>query len=1122
MRKTIYLLLTFFVLQLWPAYPQDNRTLETKVADILAQIPARDLSYRNQLMKDLFSLGDKGFAQLSSMLVAPGTGNDAAVRMAINSMARYASQKGKEKTSLEKYLLTAIGSTKEKAVQRFLIHQLNLAGTDASLPTLKSFLSDKTLCEPATQALLSIHTEKAAQTLLEALKSTALDGNITLIKALGELQYKPAVPVITQFAGSKNLTLQRVTLQALARIGDPSSYKTLWEVTDHTATYEPTMAISAFITYLSRLGEEKETKMCKEGIHAVLKKYKTPPLLHYRAAALEVYARYFGEEALPLFYKEVKNTDKSYRNAILSTIVHTGSKKVTDKWISIAKKSDPAIRADIIRMLGRRGDNTAIPFIKKQLNDADAGVRETSIVSLASLMKKEAIPVLLNHFATGKDVSLTYQTLLTLVKKEDLPAVAAAMEKSTGNAKAACISLIAARNGTSYFSLIKDLARDKDETIKEAAYKALPGVASAGHLDDLIKMLMAADDPYVPDVQKAIVVAIKDSKNSGEAINNLLSYLNAPGKGNRVVEILPALGGQEALNAVANLFRNNTGETQKTAFQALIEWKDPASADVLFSVCKEGPAPFRAEAFRAYVRKISKSDYPDEQKLLKLRRIMPLATTTPEKILVIRSVGQLHIFPALVYAGKYLDDPDIRSAAAMAVKAIALPTPDGKPGMTGKIVRDLLNKAMPLLTGPESDYNKAQIQDYLNKMPKTEGFVSMFNGKDLTGWKGFVADPIKLAGMSKKELKKKQKEANEKMHENWSVNKNSIVFNGKGHNLVSDKIYGNFELWVDWRITKGGDSGIYLRGSPQVQIWDTSRRNVGAQVGSGGLYNNKRHRSTPLKVADNTIGEWNTFHIIMIDSIVTVWLNGELVVDHVPLENYWDRSRPIFPTGPIELQAHGSNLAFREIYIREIPDNEYHLSPKEKAEGFHALFNGKNLNGWVGNKTDYVVENGAIVVRPKGGHHGNLYTEKEYKDFDFRFEFKLTPGANNGIGIHAPLEGDAAYVGMEIQVLDNTAPIYAHLQPYQYHGSVYGVIPAKRGYLKPVGEWNSEEIIVKGTHIKVILNGHVIVDGDYREASKNGTMDHKDHPGLQRTTGHIGFLGHGDVVYFRNIRIKEL
>ena len=190
-------------------------------------------------------------------------------------------------------------------------------------------------------------------------------------------------------------------------------------------------------------------------------------------------------------------------------------------------------------------------------------------------------------------------------------------------------------------------------------------------------------------------------------------------------------------------------------------------------------------------------------------------------------------------------------------------------------------------------------------------------------------------------------------------------------------------------------------------------------------------------------------------------------------------------------------------------------------EGFESLFNGWNLLGWVGDVVGYVPENGSIVVRPgKGG--GNLYTSGEYSDFIFRFDFKLSPGANNGLGVRAPLEGDAAYVGMEIQILDNTAETYAGLQPYQYHGSVYGIVPARRGFLRPVGEWNREEVTLRGRRVTVKLNGVIIVDADLDNASAEGTMDERDHPGLKRSSGHIGFLGHGSRVEFKNIYIKDL
>ena len=188
---------------------------------------------------------------------------------------------------------------------------------------------------------------------------------------------------------------------------------------------------------------------------------------------------------------------------------------------------------------------------------------------------------------------------------------------------------------------------------------------------------------------------------------------------------------------------------------------------------------------------------------------------------------------------------------------------------------------------------------------------------------------------------------------------------------------------------------------------------------------------------------------------------------------------------------------------------------------FVELFDGKTLNGWTlvgGHGSGYLVKDGMIVCPKDGG--GNLFTEKEYANFIFRFEFRLEPGGNNGVGIRAPLEGDAAYVGMEIQILDNEDPKWKDLRPAQYHGSVYDVIPAQRGFLKKPGEWNSEEIRAEGRRIKVTLNGTVILDADLDSVKDPEVL--KKHPGLKRRSGHIGFLGHQEYMQFRNIRIKGL
>lgn len=190
-------------------------------------------------------------------------------------------------------------------------------------------------------------------------------------------------------------------------------------------------------------------------------------------------------------------------------------------------------------------------------------------------------------------------------------------------------------------------------------------------------------------------------------------------------------------------------------------------------------------------------------------------------------------------------------------------------------------------------------------------------------------------------------------------------------------------------------------------------------------------------------------------------------------------------------------------------------------KGFVQLFDGQTLKGWTlvgGHGPGYIVKDGVLVCPKEGG--GNLFTEREYANFAFRFEFRTEPAGNNGVGIRAPLEGDAAYVGMEIQILDNEAPEYKNLRPAQYHGSVYDVIPAKRGYLKKAGEWNEEEVRAEGRRIKVTLNGTVILDADLDSVKDPEVL--KKHPGLARTQGHIGFLGHGSLVEFRNIRIQEL
>lgn len=568
-------------------------------------------------------------------------------------------------------------------------------------------------------------------------------------------------------------------------------------------------------------------------------------------------------------------------------------------------------------------------------------------------------------------------------------------------------------------------------------------------------------------------------------------------------------------NAARALASIHSAASIATLNKALIKAKEPAHRHIQAALDNvNNPLPELKIA--GPIKRVNENK---TQELLILQERMAVAKNPLSKKNILSEAAYIPGFSSFMFVSKSLNDPEVNQLAALIITRIALT--DTK--IKGPVVREALEQALPLIKGVDSAILVKSLTAHLKAMPYDNGFVSLFNEKDLSGWKGLVGNPVSRSKMPEKELQDAQNTANEKMKNDWIVKDGLLVFTGHGDNLCTTKPYSDFEMFVDWKITEKGDAGIYLRGSPQVQIWDTSRREVGAQVGSGGLYNNQVNQSKPLVVADNKIGEWNTFHIIMQGEKVAVYLNGKLVTNHVVLENYWDRKLPIFPKEQIELQAHGTYVAYRNIYLREIPETTITvLSEEEKKQGFTVLFDGSNMDQWTGNTTGYLNEEGVIVTHPETGGIGNLFTKEEYSDFEYRFEFQLTPGANNGLGIRAPLEGDAAYEGMELQILDNEAEMYKSLQPYQYHGSVYGVIPAKRGYLKPTGEWNQEEVVVKGSKIKVTLNGQVILDGDIKEASVNGTMDHKEHPGIQRTRGHIGFLGHGDVVRFKNIRVKLL
>ncbi|MCM2373538.1 3-keto-disaccharide hydrolase [Aporhodopirellula aestuarii] len=407
------------------------------------------------------------------------------------------------------------------------------------------------------------------------------------------------------------------------------------------------------------------------------------------------------------------------------------------------------------------------------------------------------------------------------------------------------------------------------------------------------------------------------------------------------------------------------------------------------------------------------------------------------------------------------------------------------------------------------------------------GARRLFNGVNMDGWHGQPHfDPYKLDEMPAEEKTAKFREWTADAAKHWRVEDGELINDGAGPYLTTNEEFEDYELELEYKTVAKADSGIYLKGTPQVQIWDSTQESkfaIGANLGSGGLWNNSKGSpgKDPLVLADRPFGEWNKVRVIQVGARTSVWLNEQLVVDRAIMENFWRRDEPLRRRGPIQLQTHGGEIRWKNITLRPLSTAAANAYLAEDDDtGFVSLTDGKTLDGWIGAVDDYeVTPEGTIQCRP--GRGGNLLTKDEYDDFIVRLYFRLPPRGNNGLAIRCPLKGDAAYVAMcELQVLDNDHPAYAGLDPRQYHGSAYGMAAAARGYLRPIGEWNYQQVRVEGSTIEVELNGNVILKTDLSKITD--FKSDSPHPGKDRKSGHFGFAGHNDPVEYRDVTIRRL
>jgi len=1103
-----------------------GRTSATIIADALAQLPADNQTQYNRTMTDLVSTGEQGLLDLIGRMNPPGNRSNEALDYAISGWTNFVANDDAKRALAANAFGKALNQSLDNEVKAFVIRQLGQIGTDNNVETLSAFLKDSHLSAPAVQALASIGSEKANQAIVAALSGNAPDAvKFNIVNALTQTGYSQAEPaLLSTLSQNPSAELSNALLTALGSLGSRNALIPLKNAAQKV-NYSYQLNNNATASYLSLLKRLTHTdvKLVEKEANGLLNFAIKQNRSDLKVAAAGLLLAIPSTDKNKLLNSALKDGDIAYLARLLNAYPFNNDRKAVERIMKeLSPKASAEKQTAIIYWLGDKNVANAANLLAKYAAPGNKMVQNAAISSLAKIGNEQAMLVLAGLLKSQDDETvLLAKDALSTYKGDISYTLASVFNESGDTGKKAILQLIADRKMESQYNLVYNQMFTGNETVKAEAANTLQYVSTDKNLPDLFTLLEQSDAAYLPALQRAVSAALSYLP-ANEQMKLVSDRMSKSANKHLYYTALASSGSQKAMEMITRAYNTETGTNKNAAFDALTNWKSFNAIYPMLDIARNSKDKNElSKVTDAIVATINKSDETGAIKYLYLREAMQFAQTEKQKNDILRLLGNTGQYQAMLFVAPFMDNVALSENAALAAMNIAT----NNPAFAGAVTTRILQKVSKTLKNPDAGYQRESIKKYLDENPQDGGFVSIFNGKNLDGWKGLVENPIKRAKMSPKELATAQVKADAAAKTGWVIENGELLFTGKGDNLCTNKQYGDFEMLVDWKLYPGPepDAGIYLRGTPQVQIWDTARVNVGAQVGSGGLYNNQQNPSKPLKVADQKVGEWNTFRIKMIGERVSVWLNDELVTDNVVLENYWDRSQPIFPTEQIELQAHGSKVAYRDIFIKEIERPEpFQLPADEKKEGFRVLFDGTNLNEWTGNKKDYVVESGNIILYPSQNFGGNLYTKDQFDNFIFRFEFMLTPGANNGLGIRSPLEGDAAYGGMELQILDNEAPIYKDLQVYQYHGSVYGVIPAKRGYLKPVGEWNYQEVIADGDHIKVILNGTTILDGNIREASKNGTIDKRDHPGLLNKTGHIGFLGHGSLVKFRNIRIKPL
>lgn len=790
-----------------------------------------------------------------------------------------------------------------------------------------------------------------------------------------------------------------------------------------------------------------------------------------RCAGLQLLLQTSGQKGESEIIKALKDEDIQYRNTALQMAEKVAGK---DIYSRVAQKIDqfslPA-QTDVVRWLGNNRQQGLTDVIIKKMNDDNKELASAAIKAGTQVGGDQVLKAIIGLLG-GRYGEESFKALGSFAGDINSTVVGALDTEGT-SAQEKLLQLVAKRKMSQAYPQVIRLLASENTNVKNAAYDALGEISTFDHFDSLCDKMENADGQMREKLQKAALYALhlQNADVQYAAIDKRMNVSSAP---QLYDAMLAQAGNQQAIDRLVKEYRQSSA--QQEAFDALLKVENPLAIDVLYQIASTN-ADQREDALTRCLTLVKGTEMNNAVQYLLYRRALELHPSAKVENTFLDAVGQIPEWPALALAASYMENPANAFDAATAVKNIIS---KNKTLLGGQTVKNWLQKAMKVFgerkEDPDAGYAVDEIKGMLTKLA-ADGF-------DISVDKGTAK------GKATVEIK---------------------------------KVLENFELYFDWKTN--GKGRLDLRSMPEV-ILDGQ---------NGPQFMFAAQDKLPEIHSMVQPGQWNTMYVQLVDDRLTIVSNGVVVAQNAIIRNSVAAS-PINAKGLVSFFGGDEGLEVRDLALHELPSTPvFTLSKEEKAAGFEVLFDGRSLNQWEGNLVNYVPNDGNIYVDAGYGNGGNLYSKKKYSDFVYRFEFSFVhPGVNNGIGIRTKHDVDAAYDGMEIQVLDHDDPIYKGLHSYQQHGAVYGVIVPKHVKFGPLGTWNTEEIRAVGDHITVTVNGQVILDGNIREAcqghnvSPDGsdnnpyTVDHKNHPGLFNKEGNISFCGHGEGIRFRNVRILDL